>query len=99
MNGKSTASLVCGIIACVIGWINYCAFIGIPCAIIALVLSSQCRKAGYETGTTKAGLITGIIGLILCSIGIVWAITCIAGCYGCYACEVCSQVFSSGMYY
>lgn len=68
MKGKSIASMACGIASCVC---FSSGFVGLACAIVALVLSSGCIKEGYENQFTKVGKITGIIGLILSIIGTV----------------------------
>lgn len=76
MKGKSIASMACGIASCVCAVSGYGGFVGLVCAIVALVLSSGCIKEGYENQFTKVGKITGIIGLILSILGVVCAIAC-----------------------
>ena len=60
--GKSIACMVCGIASIVA---SYGYGFGLICAIVSLVLGSQCKKAGVQNTFTKVGKITGIIGLIL----------------------------------
>ncbi len=61
-SGKATASLVLGIISMV----GLCSpIVGIICGIIALVLSFMAKKDGTVNGKQKAGLILGIIGIVL----------------------------------
>lgn len=61
-NGKATAALVLGIVSL----IGICVPIaGIICGIIAIVLASMAKKEGAVNGKQKAGLILGIIGIII----------------------------------
>ena len=60
--GKSIACMACGIASIVLCEIYG---IGLIPAIISLILGSQCAKEGVQNAFTKAGKITGIIGLIL----------------------------------
>ena len=61
-NGKSTVSLVLGIISL----LGLCfPIVGIVCGIIAIVLSNMAKKEGAVDGKLKAGLILGIIGIVL----------------------------------
>ncbi len=81
--GKSIASMACGIAGIVgsFGW-----GVGLVLAIVALVLSKKyVEEAGADNAFSKAGRITGIIGLILSVIGLVVCIAC-AACTGAAAC-------------
>ena len=60
--GKSIACMACGIASIVLCEIYG---IGLIPAIISLILGCQCAKEGVQNAFTKAGKITGIIGLIL----------------------------------
>ena len=60
--GKSIACMACGIASIVLCEIYG---IGLIPAIISLILGGQCAKEGVQNAFTKAGKITGIIGLIL----------------------------------
>ncbi len=60
--GKSIACMAFGIASIVLSW-TYGA--GLIPAIISLVLGGQCAKEGVQNSFTKAGKITGIIGLIM----------------------------------
>ncbi len=61
-NGKATAALVLGIVSL----IGICVPIaGIICGIIAIVLASMAKKEGAVNGKQKAGLILGIIGIVI----------------------------------
>lgn len=71
-NGPGTAALTLGIIALCTFWVPLLYLVGaVPCAIIAIVQGSKGRKlaaAGWATngGKAKAGVVCGIIALILC---------------------------------
>ena len=60
-NGKATAALVLGIISL----IGICIPIaGIICGIIAIILAVMAKKEGSD-GKQKAGMILGIIGIVI----------------------------------
>ena len=61
-NGKATAALVLGIISL----IGICIPIaGIICGIIAIILVVMAKKEGSTDGKQKAGMILGIIGIVI----------------------------------
>ena len=61
-NGKATAALVLGIISL----IGICITIaGIICGIIAIILAVMAKKEGSTDGKQKAGMILGIIGIVI----------------------------------
>ena len=61
-NGKATAALVLGIISL----IGICIPIaGIICGIFAIVLAVLAKKEGSTDGKQKAGMILGIIGIVI----------------------------------
>ena len=60
--GKSIACMVFGIASIVA---SYGYGFGLICAIVSLILGSQCKKDGVQNTFTKVGKITSIIGLIL----------------------------------
>ncbi len=69
--GMCIASLVLGIISLAL----FCAwYLSIPCAILAIIFSILATKAG-KNGMATAGLVMGIIGLIL---GVIIAILVLA---------------------
>ena len=68
--GLSIACMSCGIVSLILCWYWGC---GLIPAIIALILHGSATKDHAENQFTKAGKITGIIGLILSIIcAIVW---------------------------
>ena len=71
--GLAIASLVLGIVACVISWWGLVlGIIGIICAVIGLILAINAQKSykalGQKNGIATAGLILSIIGTIVCGI-------------------------------
>lgn len=77
--GKAIASLVCGIVSVVIAWFGYGAIAGLAAGIVAIVLGVGVRKLNDENKNfATAGLITGIIGVVLSGILLVCVI-CAAG--------------------
>jgi len=91
--GKNTAigSMVCGIASLffsVILWAVFGYFLGLPVAIVGLVLANSAKKQGFVGGIQMAGLVTSIVGLVLSAI----SATCIV-CIGCaYGCAMCSAL-------
>lgn len=75
-NGLGVASMVCGICAVAIGWIPFLGLLGIPAAIVALVLGIVALRrtraaAGPRRGFALTGVITGGVGLAAAALGIV----------------------------
>ena len=48
--------------------------IGLPCALVGLILSKKCVNAGASNGMTSAGKALGIVGIILSALLLVLAI-------------------------
>ena len=75
--GMSVAAMVLGILGMVIGWIPGLNWLGLPCAIVALVLGIIGRKKAKEVGAptcmATAGVVLGIISLTV----VVLAILCV----------------------
>lgn len=72
--GLAIASLILGIVACVIAWWGLVSgIIGIICAIVGLILAINAQKSykalGQKNGMATAGLILSIVGLVLSIIG------------------------------
>lgn len=82
-NSKATAALVCGIISLVLVWFGYSAIGSVILGIVAIVCSVGARKemGGQSTGMATAGLVLGVIGIILGSITFVACVIC-AGALG-----------------
>ena len=84
MKGKAIAGLVLSIVALVIGWWGILAFVGLPMAIVGLVLSvsggKQLKAAGQPSGIATAGLVIGIIAVVLTGIAF----------FTCGLCAVCA---------
>ena len=61
-NGKAVAALVLGIVSL----LGLCIpLVGIICGIIAIILAVMAKKEGSTDGTQKAGMIWGIIGIVV----------------------------------
>ncbi len=79
MPGKNLAiaSLVCGIASLVMIFFGYSTLLGIGLGIAAIVLSVNAKKQGYVGGMRTAGLVFGIIGLVLCGITFIACTVCV----------------------
>ena len=61
-NGKAVAALVLGIVSL----LGLCIpLAGIICGIIAIILAVMAKKEGSTDGKQKAGMILGIIGIVI----------------------------------
>jgi len=73
--GMSVAAMVLGIIAMVIGWIPGVGWLGLPCAIVALILGiigrKKAKEVGAPTGMATAGVVLGIISLAVTTLAII----------------------------
>ena len=79
--GKSTRSLVCGIISVAIAWFGYAAIAGLVLGVIAIILAvgvnKECQQLGLKpTGMNTGGLVLGIIGTVLSGIVLVSCVIC-----------------------
>ena len=83
--GQAIASMVLGIISCVIGWVGYSSILGLGTGFAGLILWSTAKKRGYTGDILTAGFILSLIGTILSALVFVACIACI-GCAGCSAC-------------
>ena len=80
-NGMAIAALVCGILslffgAC-LGFLGITAWIGVVLGIVAVVLGVIANKKGKD-GKATAGLVMGIIGLVLSAIIAIACTVCYA---------------------
>lgn len=77
-NGLAIAAMVCGIVACVIGWLPFVAFGGIVLAVLALcfgvIALRRARLGGRGRGMAIAGIATGAGGVALSVVGIVLSV-------------------------
>ena len=80
--GQSVAGLVCGIVSLTICWLGYFAFAALPLAIVGLILSvvggKKLKANGQKSGVATAGLVIGIIAVVICSIAFVTCGLCVA---------------------
>ena len=81
--GLGVAGMVLGIVGLVFLWLFY---IGIPCALVGLILSAvgykKSKDAGMPGGMAVAGLVCSIIALAVCIICAI-AIAAACGSIGC----------------
>jgi len=67
--GLAIAGFVCGVVGLVLSAIVVCFFIGGPVAIVGVVLSAigfrQANERGAKRGLAIAGLVCGIIGVLI----------------------------------
>ena len=76
---KAIISLVCGIVSIVLPWFGWGCVLSLAAGIVAVILAVKTRKFNDESkGMATAGLITGIIGIVLSGIMLV-----------CVVCAVC----------
>lgn len=83
----SMVSMILGIVSVVLAWVHWIlAIICLICGIVAIVLSVKgkkaCVEAGEPTGMATAGLVLGIIGVVLSGIAVL--------CLSCAAATVCA---------
>ena len=73
-NGKSYAvgSLILGIASVILGFLIFP--LGIVCGILAIVLARKAKNLGYVDGIRTAGVVLGVIGLIIAGIILLSAI-------------------------
>lgn len=83
-NGKGlcVASMVLGIIACVLCWFGYAAIASLILGIVGIILASMGRKkaklVGAPTGMGTAGMVLCIIATVLSGIVFVSCTLCVA---------------------
>ena len=83
---ESTIGLVCGILSMVLS----CGIItGLVLGIVAVINARKAKAFGYTGGTTTAGLILGIIGIIGSALSIIYVI---------FAFVMYGSLFSSGYF-
>jgi len=75
-NGLSIASLVCGIVGIIVGFLPICgAFVAVPLGILSVIFGAIGRKSATSKGMAIAGLVLGVLAIVI-SIGW-WAIAAI----------------------
>ncbi|MBQ6412304.1 MAG: DUF4190 domain-containing protein [Ruminococcus sp.] len=80
--GFAIASLVLGIVGCVIPWYGVVyGIIGIVCAVVGLVFAIMAKKSynaiGQKNGMATAGMILSIVGIVLSVIGLIVCGVCV----------------------
>lgn len=78
-NRAGTASLVCGLIAVLVAWIPLIVAGGVILAVVAVVLGINGRRAarvtGVGAGRSTAGVVTGLLGLAVSVIGVIFTVS------------------------
>ena len=74
-SGMAVAALVLGILSIVCVFFGYGAILGLIFGIIATILGAKARKES-QTGMATAGFVCGIIGTVICAVGLVCTIAC-----------------------
>jgi len=77
-NGIAVAAMVCGIIALLITWMPFIVVAGFVLAVLAVVFGIKGHRRSRETqkgaGPAIAGIVTGLIALLLSIVGIVLSV-------------------------
>jgi len=80
--GQSIAGLVLGIVSIVICWFGFASFVALPLAIVGLILSvvggKKLKANGMKSGIATAGLVIGIIAVVLSGIAFISCGLCVA---------------------
>lgn len=87
--GKAIASLVLGIIGCLMcfGFSTVILpILGMIVGIIGLALASSSKKEGFAGGIRTAGFILSILAVIFGGIMFTCVVTCVGSCAACVAC-------------
>ncbi len=83
-DAMAIVSLILGVASIVLAIAGSCAvsmpmiIIGLACGVLAIVMSSMSKKNHGSSGFATAGLVLGIIGLIIAAIVLVAYISCMA---------------------
>lgn len=92
--GLGITALVLGIISVVFFWIYFVDILTLLMGITAIILAVMSGKK-CKNGMATAGLILGIIGVVLSAIHLVACTMC----YGCAACQAASALNSLSYFY
>ncbi len=76
VNGKATASLVCGIVSVVFMWMGWGALVAVATGVVGLVLGIGANKVQKDSKAT-AGIVLSIIGLVLGAIMFIGCTLCL----------------------
>lgn len=76
-NGLALASMILGIVAVSIAWMPFVVVVGALCALLAVVFGvialARAGRTGSGRGFAVAGLVTGVLGAVLCVVGVVFS--------------------------
>lgn len=77
-NGPAVAAMVLGIVSIGIGWLPYVVVVGAVAAVLAIVLGavgrSRAKQTGAGAGYALTGIITGLVGALVCVGGVLFTI-------------------------
>ena len=77
-NGPAVAAMVLGIVSIGIGWLPYIVVVGVVASVLAIVLGavgrSRANKTGVGSGYALTGIITGLVGALVCVGGVLFTI-------------------------
>lgn len=76
------ASMVLGIVSCVLAWFGYSVIIALVCGILGLIFWSKAKKIGFIGGLLTAGFVLSLIGTILSTLVFVACVACV-GLFSC----------------
>ena len=76
------ASMICAIVGLVFVWFGYFSLVALALAIVAVILGVQHKKKYGNNGMATAGVIMGIICIVISGIVFVACVACV-GCAGC----------------
>lgn len=80
--GMAIASMICAIVGLVFVWFGYFSLVALALAIVAVILGVQYKKKYGNNGMATAGVIMGIICIVIGGIVFVSCVACV-GCAGC----------------
>ena len=83
--GAAIASMVLGIVGVVCWFFSWSSVVSVVLGVIGLILASNAKKAGYESGVRTAGFVLSLISLIggaIVVIACVGLLTAIGGAVG-----------------
>ena len=82
--GAAVGSLVCGILAAVLGIFLFGGVVSLILAAVGLVLASKAKKEGFSGGLRTAGFVLSVIGLVVGAVGLIACVACSGALYEYY---------------
>ncbi len=75
--GAAIASMVLGIVGVVCWFFSWSSVVSVVLGVIGLILASNAKKAGYESGVRTAGFVLSLISLIGGAIVVIACVSCV----------------------